>query len=54
MDSRTGELYASLDQAIAFGVKDATIWGIWGLMLILGVGAWLLSRVHPKPAVLDA
>ncbi len=23
MDSRTGELYASLDQAIAFGVKDA-------------------------------
>ncbi|MEY4741398.1 MAG: hypothetical protein RL672_148 [Actinomycetota bacterium] len=38
----------------AFGVKDATIWGIWGLMLILGVGAWLLSRVHPKPAVLDA
>jgi UMF1 family MFS transporter len=37
----------------AFGVKDATIYGIWGLMLILGVGAWLLSRVHPRPAVLD-
>jgi UMF1 family MFS transporter len=38
----------------AFGVEDATIYGIWGLMLILGVGAWLLSRVHPSPAVLDA
>ncbi|MEN9606881.1 MAG: hypothetical protein RL605_709, partial [Actinomycetota bacterium] len=37
----------------AFGIKDATIYGIWGLMLILGVGAWLLSRVHPNPAVLD-
>ena len=37
----------------AFGVKDATIYGIWGLMLILGVGAWLLSRVHPRPAVLE-
>ena len=38
----------------AFGVQSATIYGIWGLMLILGVGAWLLSRVHPRPAVLDA
>ncbi|MFM5968235.1 MAG: MFS transporter, partial [Micrococcales bacterium] len=38
----------------AFGVQDATIWGIWGLMLILGVGAWLLSRVHPRPAVIDS
>lgn len=38
----------------AFGVEEATIYGIWGLMLILGVGAWLLSRVHPSPAVLDA
>ena len=38
----------------AFGVQDATIWGIWGLMLILGVGAWLLSRVHPRPAVIES
>ena len=38
----------------AFHVEKATIYGIWGLMLILGVGAWLLSRVHPRPAVLDA
>ncbi len=37
----------------AFHVEDATIYGIWGLMLILGVGAWLLSRVHPRPAVID-
>ena len=38
----------------AFGVEDATIYGIWGLLLILAVGAWLLTRVHPRPAVLDA
>ena len=38
----------------AFGVEDATVYGIWGLILILAVGAWLLSRVHPKPAVLDS
>ncbi len=37
----------------AFGVEDATVYGIWGLILILAVGAWLLSRVHPKPEVLD-
>lgn len=38
----------------AFHVEKATIYGIWGLMLILGVGTWLLTRVHPRPAVLDA
>ena len=37
----------------AFHVEKATIYGIWGLMLILGVGVWLLSRVHPKPAVIN-
>lgn len=36
------------------GVKDATIWGIWGLMLILIVGLFLLTRVHPKPTVLES
>jgi UMF1 family MFS transporter len=35
------------------GVKDATIWGIWGLMLILIVGLFLLTRVHPRPAVIE-
>jgi UMF1 family MFS transporter len=38
----------------AFHVENATIYGIWGLMLILGVGVWLLSRVNAKPAVLDS
>ena len=37
----------------AFHIEDATIYGIWGLMLILGVGAWLLTRVHPRPAVIE-
>jgi UMF1 family MFS transporter len=36
------------------GVKDATIWGIWGLMLILIVGLFLLTRVHPRPAVIES
>ena len=35
------------------GVKDATIWGIWGLMIILIVGLFLLTRVHPRPTVLE-
>lgn len=38
----------------AFHIEDATIYGIWGLMLILAVGAWLLTRVHPKPQVLES
>ena len=37
-----------------FHIKDATIYGIWGLMLILIVGALLLTRVNPRPAVLDS
>lgn len=37
-----------------FHVKDATIYGIWGLMLILIVGAILLTRVNPRPAVLES
>ncbi|CAB4686307.1 MAG: MFS transporter [Actinobacteria bacterium] len=36
------------------GVKDATIWGIWGLMIILIVGLLLLTRVHPRPTVLES
>ena len=38
----------------AFHIEDATIYGIWGLMLILAVGAWLLSRVHPRPQILES
>ena len=37
-----------------FHVQDATIYGIWGLMLILIVGAILLTRVNPRPAVLES
>ena len=36
------------------GTDGNTIWGIWGLMIILVVGLALLLRVHPRPAVLDA
>ena len=35
------------------GIAKATIWGIWGLMVILIVGLVLLLRVHPNPKVLD-
>jgi len=35
------------------GIAKATIWGIWGLMIILIVGLILLLRVHPNPKVLD-
>jgi MFS transporter, UMF1 family len=36
-----------------FGGSNNTIYGIWGIVLILIVGAYLLSRVHPRPAVLE-
>ena len=36
------------------GCEGSTIYGIWGLMLILIVGAILLSRVNPRPAVLES
>ena len=38
----------------AFHIENATVYGIWGLMLILAVGAWLLSRVNPRPQVLES
>ena len=38
----------------AFHIENATIYGIWGLMLILIVGAILLTRVNPRPAVLES
>jgi len=41
--------------AVVFGVqsKNATIYGIWGLVLILAFGALLLSRVSANPQVLE-
>jgi len=35
------------------GLKDATIYGVIGLMVVLAVGLGLLTRVHPNPKVLD-
>lgn len=35
------------------GVANATIYGIWGLMIILVVGLVLLLRVNPNPKVLE-
>jgi UMF1 family MFS transporter len=40
--------------AIQLGVEgNTTIYGIWGLMVILIVGLVLLTRVHPRPAVIN-
>jgi UMF1 family MFS transporter len=39
--------------AIFLGDGKHTIWGIWGLMIILIVGLFLLTRVHPRPTVLE-
>ncbi|MFM1973723.1 MAG: hypothetical protein RLZZ345_807 [Actinomycetota bacterium] len=39
--------------AIFLGDGKHTIWGIWGLMIILIVGLFLLTRVHPRPQVLE-
>jgi UMF1 family MFS transporter len=40
--------------AIFLGDGKHTIWGIWGLMIILIVGLFLLTRVHPRPTVLES
>ena len=40
--------------AVAFGAKgNTTVYGVWGLVLILAVGAFLLSRVSANPQVLE-
>jgi UMF1 family MFS transporter len=45
---------ASISLSFVFGVtSNNTVWGIWGLMLILIVGLFLLLRVNPKPAVAE-
>lgn len=38
---------------MVLGEGNNTIYGIWGLMLILIAGSMLLARVHPTPAVLE-
>ncbi|MFM1993265.1 MAG: hypothetical protein RL600_1093 [Actinomycetota bacterium] len=44
----------AISLSFVFGVeKNNTVWGIWGLMLILLVGLILLLRVDPKPAVAE-
>lgn len=40
--------------AMFLGEGNNTIYGIWGIVIILIVGAFLLSRVHPNPKVLDS
>jgi MFS-type transporter involved in bile tolerance (Atg22 family) len=37
--------------SIFFNIKDATIFGVIGLMIILLVGLILLLQVKPKPEV---
>jgi UMF1 family MFS transporter len=45
---------ASIAIAIFLGATgNTTIYGIWGLMVILVVGLVLLTRVHPRPAVIN-
>ena len=35
------------------GGDKNTIYGIWGILVILVVGTFLLTRVHPRPAVIN-
>jgi len=35
------------------GVAHSAIFGILGLMVVLGAGLWLLLRVHPNPVMAD-
>ncbi|MEN9737182.1 MAG: hypothetical protein RJA26_415 [Actinomycetota bacterium] len=39
--------------ATAAGVAHSAIFGILGLMVVLGAGLWLLLRVHPNPVMAD-
>ncbi|MEY3677737.1 MAG: hypothetical protein RL351_964 [Actinomycetota bacterium] len=44
----------AISLSFVFGIeKNNTVWGIWGLMLILLVGLILLLRVDPKPKVAE-
>lgn len=39
--------------ATAAGVAHSAIFGILGLMVVLGAGLWLLLRVHPNPVMAE-
>lgn len=39
--------------AAAAGFAHTAIFGVIGLIVVLGVGLWLLTRVHPNPQVID-
>ena len=44
----------SIATAVALKVSgNTTIYGIWGLIVILAVGLALLLRVHPRPSVIE-
>ena len=44
----------SIAAAVALKVSgNTTIYGIWGLIVILAVGLALLLRVHPRPSVIE-
>lgn len=43
----------AISTAAAFGVANATVYGIIGLMLVLAVGLIWLLRVAPNPKVID-
>ena len=51
----SGSLWAiSIWAAVQAGVQgNTTVYGIWGIVLILTVGLFLLLRVHPRPKVID-
>ncbi len=39
--------------AAGLGIANPSIFGVIGLILVLAVGLWLLTRVNPNPAVLN-
>lgn len=43
----------SIATASSLGSTNATIYGILGIMIVLGAGLYLLLRVHPNPKVIE-
>lgn len=43
----------AISTAVAAGVKDATIYGVLGIVVVLAAGFVLMLRVHPKPEVVN-
>jgi len=40
--------------AAAVGIEHTAIFGVLGLIVVLAVGLWLLTRVSPNPAILES